>query len=319
MPFKALRDGEPVISLAFSDRSWREEKERQRAGEVAYACPGCGAPVALATSPRGRPFFKHFPNSDCPNSRPKSEEHERLQVEVYQLCTGRGWATDIEARGPGGDWTADVLAAKDGERYAFEVQLAPIAGEALEARSARYRDAGIVPVWLLRKFPARCPFTVPSQTFVTAWARRAEPSLSDDLHPLRLRDEEVDRCFLDAVTVAWSLDPVLVWWRELGAVLAVFDAAGPDRLLLGDRAVRLPGLVGMTLDGKVRDGFAAAIGQAYDRHYELVEAGRIAEIGHARLLGEVRQELGALAWERARRQSPAPARNRKRGGRTRGA
>lgn len=308
MPFKALRDGEPVISLAFSDRAWREEKEHQRAGGVAYACPARGAPVALATSPRGRPFFKHLPNSDCPNSRPKSAEHERLQVAVYRRCTDRGWTTDIETRGPGGDWTSDMLATRDDATYAFKVKLAPISGEALEERSAKYRPAGIVPVWLLKKYPARSPFPELSRTFVTAWTRRADPSLPKDLSPLAIAEEEIDRYFLDCETVRWSVDQTLIYWRELEAVLAEFDVDDPDhqRVLLRGRPTTLAELVAQTLNDDIHREFAASIGDSYGRYYKLVELEEMARMRHERLVREVRQELGAFAWERARQQVCTP-------------
>lgn len=273
MPSKALRDGEPVISLAFSDRAWCGEKEHQRAGGVAYARPACGAPVTLATSSRGRPFFKHLPNSDCPNSRPKSAEHERLQVAVYRRCTDRGWTTDIETRGPGGDWTSDMLATRDDATYAFKVKLAPISGEALEERSAKYRAAGIVPVRLLKKYPARSPFPELSRTFVTAWTRRADPSLPKDLSPLAIAEEEIDRYFLDAGTVPWYVDSTVIYLRELGAVLAEFDGDDPDRerMTLRGRPTTLAELVARVLNGNIYREFTESLSDSYGRYYDLVE------------------------------------------------
>jgi hypothetical protein len=300
MPFKALCDGEPVISLEFPAPAWREEKTRQKAGGVAYSCPHCGASVALATSQRGRPFFKHYPESECPNSRPKSPEHERLQVAVYQLCRDLGWTTDIESRAPGGEWTADVLATRGGEKYAFEVQLAAISGEALEERSLRYRAAGIVPVWLLKKFPARCPVQVPSRTFVTAWTRKEEPALPERLHPLSIPENEIDRYFLDREEDRWSLGPTLVYWRELGAVLAEFDADDHDhgRMTLRREPTTLVDVVTRALDGALQREFNASISDRYTTYYRLIERELVAEREHERLVREVRLQLGTLAWER---------------------
>ena len=302
MPFKALCNGEPVISLDFSASAWREEKQRRKAGDAAYSCPHCGEPMALATSQRGRPYFKHYPKNDCPNSTPKSSEHERLQVAVYQRCRELGWATDIESRGPGGAWTADVLAAKGETTYAFEVQLAPISGEALEDRSKKYRCSGIVPVWLLKKFPARSPFQVPARTFVTAWTRRADPRLSDNFRPLTLPDDEIDRYFLDRETDPWSVDPTVIYWRELGAVLAEFDAADPDhqRMILRGRPTTLTDLVTRALAGDLRGEFTASINYSYTEYYELIEKEKEAEREHERLVREVRRQLGTLACEHAR-------------------
>jgi predicted RNA-binding Zn-ribbon protein involved in translation (DUF1610 family) len=302
MPFKALCDGEPVISLDFAAPAWREEKARQRAGGVAYACPACGEPMALATSQRGRPFFKHYPDSDCPNSAPKSAEHERLQVAVYQRCRELGWATDIEARGPGGRWTADVLAARGAASYAFEVQLAPISGEDLEARSAKYRASGIVPVWLLRKCPARCPVPVPSRTFATAWTRKADAWYPDRRHPAAAPDDRIEEDFLNAETVHWSLDETLVCWRELGAVLAEFDADDPDRerMILRGRPTTLVEVVSRALGGELLAEFAASIQSAYDHYYECAAREERARVDRDRLLGEVRRVLREHERERLR-------------------
>ena len=302
MPFKALCNGEPVISLDFPAPAWREEKERQKTGGVAYFCPHCGESMALATSQRGRPYFKHYPNNDCPNSRPKSSEHERLQVAIYQRCRELGWTTDIESRGPGGAWTADVLAAKGEVRYAFEVQLAFISGEALEDRSRKYRASGIVPVWLLKKFPARSPFQVPSRTFITAWTRKAESRLPGHLHPLTISENEIDRYFLDRETDPWSIGQTILYWRELGAILAEFDADDPDhqRMILGRRPTTLIDLVTRVLDGEIDREFIASISSSYDTYYELIEREKVAEREHERLGKEVRLQLGTLAWERTR-------------------
>ncbi|HIH04085.1 MAG TPA: hypothetical protein HA263_09670 [Methanoregulaceae archaeon] len=302
MPFKALCDGEPVICLDFPAQAWREEKTRRKTGGVSYFCPHCGEPMALATSQRGRPYFKHYPKNDCPNSTPKSSEHERLQVAIYQLCRELGRATDIEARGPGGEWTADVFAAKGEKKCAFEVQLAPISGEALEDRSRKYRASGIVPVWLLKKFPARSPFRVPARTFVTAWRRRTEPRLPESLHPLAISEDEIDLYFLDRETIPWSVSQTVIYWRELGAVLAEFDADDPDhqRVVLRGRPTTLVELVVGALDGEIHREFTASINYSYSEYYGLIEKEKVAQREHERLAREVRQQLGMLAWERVR-------------------
>lgn len=317
MSFKALRDGEPVISLDFNEETWREEKGRQKAGDLEYACLDCGGLVALATSHRGRPFFRHHLNSDCPGGAPMSPEHEQIQVAVYRLCRDLGWTTDIEARGPRGEWTADVLATRDGTTYAFEVQLASITGEELAERSAKYRAAGIVPLWLLRTLPARCPFPVPSRTFTTDWTTLPDPHPSRDTDPWGFSDSEIEERFLCRETEDWSLGETLVYWRELGAVVTEFDPDDPvrDRILVAERATTLAGVVTGTLEGKITGELAAAVRSSYDLQYRYQEREARARAVRDHLVGEIRswpRERGMeglrATISRDRERGPAPPR-----------
>lgn len=65
-----------------------------------------------------------------------------------------GWSAQTEVSGAartGDAWTADVLASKAGETIAVEIQWSSQTDEETWRRQRRYRDSGVLGVWLLRQ------------------------------------------------------------------------------------------------------------------------------------------------------------------------
>ena len=150
--------------------------------------------------------------------------------------------------------------------------------------------AGIVPVWLLRTLPARCPFPVPSRTFTTGWTTLPDPGPPGDADPWCLSDGEIEERFLNRETADWSPGETLVYWRELGAVVTGFDPDDSvhDRILVARCPTNLADVVTGTLEGKVTGELAAAVRSSYDLQYQHHEREMRARATRDHLLGEIR-------------------------------
>lgn len=252
MTFKAVREGDGalIISADFLSPDWKVEKKRAKKGEVKYLCSVCHEPVTLATSHRDTQFFKHLPGSNCPNSQGESLEHARLKSAVYKLCKSLGWDTDIEVAGP--DWRADVLATDGTRKVAFEVQLSGITGETLVERSEKYKRDGITSVWLLKKFPKRCPLERPWNRFrIYSWC--VNWNIPSHITSTDLTAFQVETYFLKCEEKYWSISETIVYWNNLGAILAEFDEDDPDHqmMILKRKPATLISVVTQALGGEI--------------------------------------------------------------------
>lgn len=303
MPLLALLDGNPMIAADFLLPEWREEKERNRRGEVEYHCEYCNERMTLATSDRGTPFFRHYPNTQCPNSERETDEHKRLKVAVYQLCKKAGWETTVEAHPPDRSWRADVLATKGDRRVAFEIQLSPISGEWLQERSEKYRAACIESVWLLDKFPKRCPYEIPSRTYVVGWKRRPDEKIPEHVTSDYSENLIEIYCLYKQTATATTSEP-LTYWAELRAMLAEFDTADPDHqaMILRGRRTTLIELVTRFLTGELARELDSSYECGVDLEKLYSEQAEAAEYQREALIEEVHEFLAAreMAAIRAR-------------------
>lgn len=230
MPFKAVCNGEFVRSPDFDARTWRDEKARHKRGAVEYTCPVCKERLTLATSSTGTPFFKHYRDSKCPVEwGGVSPEHRDLQVAIYRACKAAGWETDIEVRSPSGAWIADVLAWRGKEKWAFEVQLAPITGETLEARANRYRRSHVKSVWFVSKWPALCPYPVHDHTYKVPVLRNEQiRTVPDWVSPDSLGDI-MDRLY--RTSDRRLVEPEhLAYWSRRKAILQHIGQVTPENI-----------------------------------------------------------------------------------------
>jgi hypothetical protein len=269
MPFKALCKGEPVISLDFFLPDWDVQKARHKAGYVSYFCPECGELMTLATSNNSVPFFKHYPNADCPNSKTKSPEHVRLQIVIYQLCKKYGWSTDIEAIGDG--WRADVLASNDQETYAFEVQLSSISGKQLEERSKKYRAEKISPVWLLADLPTSSPF---------------------DNGPYYYRFWYLHDSTYRSTLKAWNLSNDLAFWKDAKTLVLklVWDSGNYQWIKVHERWTILIDIIPKILEGLIGDEMTDLIRQKLDSRDWLLSQSRKSIQEYEQYLSDLEEE-----------------------------
>lgn len=154
MPLLATAaDGTAFRSWDMGDQVWRALRSGYRG--LGLAAPCCGGAVVPARSPNGLRFFRHRPGAAC--HAPESSAHLACKAEVARAAAALGLAVEMEARDPGGGWVADVLVRHPRWAAAVEVQLSRVPPDALAARQARYRDAGIRGAWLLGYGPALPP------------------------------------------------------------------------------------------------------------------------------------------------------------------
>lgn len=83
--------------------------------------------------------------------RGESTLHALIKREIASGMEAASWKLTPEARG--GGWRADLLAEREGQKLALEVQLSPSTLEQYRARQARYEAAGIRCVWLCAYYP----------------------------------------------------------------------------------------------------------------------------------------------------------------------
>lgn len=154
MPFSALFDGEPVISLLMSDVQWEQAKAISKQEENRLLVGHSRLPGFARTSPLGLRHFAHRKGYAPDYEWAESAEHQALKAELVRAIAARGWQVDAEVpSGPEREWIADVLAERDGERIAFEVQWSKQSAEEYVRRTKRYAAAGIECVWFIRHYP----------------------------------------------------------------------------------------------------------------------------------------------------------------------
>lgn len=143
MPLSAVVEGRIVCAPLLDEEAWA----MMRTGPVTLTC---GHPGFGRTSPLGTQHFVHVRDSGCGHA--ESAEHLHLKACVARSVAAAGWAACTEAPGPG--FVADVLAARGSSRVAFEVQRSRQVLREYERRQARYAEAGIRCVWLVKDVPA---------------------------------------------------------------------------------------------------------------------------------------------------------------------
>lgn len=151
MPLRAVTTGgDEIVAPLLDGAAWDDLVARVRGGEVELRMPCCDAVARPRVSPLGTCHFFHQRRGDC-DWKPETAEHLAIKAKVIELFSRRGWVARPEVSGEA--WRADVLAS-DGDRHVVvEVQLSPQDAETTRQRTARYRDAGLRSVWLMRRLP----------------------------------------------------------------------------------------------------------------------------------------------------------------------
>jgi hypothetical protein len=148
MPFRAVVDGENLLSLRIDKEAWRSLTARVRAGEDLVRMTCCQSPGILKISSRGRQFFAHRSQPVECEWKPESPAHIELKAVVHEAVLGvGGWAAEVEASGT--NWQADVLATRGKVRIAIEVQLSTQGQAKTWFREDRYETAAVLPWWIV--------------------------------------------------------------------------------------------------------------------------------------------------------------------------
>ncbi|MCC7002156.1 MAG: hypothetical protein IT357_08380 [Gemmatimonadaceae bacterium] len=120
------------------------------------------------TSKLGTQFFAHYRKHEC-DAALESAAHLEAKRAVYEGCIQAGWAACTEAVGPDGAWRADVLANRDGQQIAFEVQLSRQNAQKTKERHALYAAHGVQCYWFFRRVPFSTPDrSIPAVALLTS-------------------------------------------------------------------------------------------------------------------------------------------------------
>lgn len=166
-----LLDG--LSAPAFADLR-RAVADGQSTGDIPFACAQCGEPVYLtsgkgATGDGRTGFFRHYANNNvecCWRSgthvrsqgavqfggMQEGSEHKALKASLVSVLLADIEVTHLEVEQRvtvGTHWRQpDVLATIDGQRVAFEIQLARLPLTTMVERGKFYRESGIHMVWV---------------------------------------------------------------------------------------------------------------------------------------------------------------------------
>ena len=152
MPFTALFD-EDRLDLAIPDDVIWKSIHHAKLGDR-LRCPACKAQVqAVQRYDTGTRFVRHITGqTDCPLSRPESEEHRWLKARLVEIANAHGWRAQSEVIGEG--WIADVLAHHPDDpnrQWIFEVQLSGQTPPVTDQRSAVRAAPGRNVVWITQR------------------------------------------------------------------------------------------------------------------------------------------------------------------------
>lgn len=205
MPFVAYLGDRRVDADAMTPTSWVALKADPAREQLVL--PQCGVRAVAKTSRRGRQFFAHHRESSCalPHSA-ESEAHRVLKSALAaRINATAGWRAVIEYT-EDRSWITDVMAlSRHGQRIAFEVQLSTQTEEGYAARTQRYFDAGVGPVWVVPAGLAELDLQVP---YLTCGITKSTPVPED---PDRL---------LGHTAYQWLLGEVLDTGAAIERVLA---------------------------------------------------------------------------------------------------
>ena len=153
MPLRCVDEqGATIDASTCSEAEWKALRARARA-ERHLRMPCCPAQAVLKTSRLGTRFFAHKAKGTC-TWKPEGDVHIHLKALTLNAAREAGWGAESESSGstPDGErWTADVLAWRDDEKIAVEIQWSGQTNEETLRRQERYRRSGIMGVWLLRQ------------------------------------------------------------------------------------------------------------------------------------------------------------------------
>lgn len=159
----AMLDGARIDASAETPESWLELKQSEDRKRLVM--PGCGLRAIARSSKLSTRYFAHHRQADCKIEHGGETPQHLAMKEALKLCINNvsGWHAVVEYAHPSRNWIVDVLAESDNlkTRVAFEVQLSAQPPDKYFARSQRYFDSGMFPVWLVPRGLDYQPTKVP--------------------------------------------------------------------------------------------------------------------------------------------------------------
>lgn len=140
--------GGTVNALRMSRTEFEALQKSYTVGELLMpCCPGAAVPKV---SPNGLQHFAHA-SGVCSESE-ESQWHQRAKHTIRAHLEALGCTATVEepGHGAGGRWQADVWGERGDIRIAVEIQRSYQHFRDYLERQAKYREAGVRTVWLLR-------------------------------------------------------------------------------------------------------------------------------------------------------------------------
>lgn len=150
MPLTAYLYSQKIFAPLLNDNEWWHIKSSLKKNPEYLHFKCCQSPVYARVSKNGVKHFVHK-NTDHCNYVHESEDHLLLKMEVYKTCQKLGWEAEIEFAGD--NFKADVLAQKNGQRVAFEIQLSRQDLRSTIQRQKALHKAGVRGAWLFKHLP----------------------------------------------------------------------------------------------------------------------------------------------------------------------
>ena len=111
-----------------------------------FICPGFMAIRKVD----GRPHAMHVAKGERPETKAESDLHKALREYTAEVASGEGFRVARAEGAEGGKRRTDVtVEGADRHRFAYEIQLAAIAGGSVDERTRRAQRGGLTPLWLV--------------------------------------------------------------------------------------------------------------------------------------------------------------------------
>lgn len=151
MPFKAMLNGEQVISFLLTEEEWTECRAASKKDPDKLVLPDTCVPCFGRTSSKGlRHFVRRAGTGPEAETAPESWQHLMLKKLVAEQALSLGWEVDVEVPAPGGEWVADTMMTKGDRRVVIEAQWSQQPLEEYQRRQQRYKEGGIECWWITR-------------------------------------------------------------------------------------------------------------------------------------------------------------------------
>ncbi|WJZ68633.1 competence protein CoiA family protein [Kocuria rosea] len=151
MPFKAMLDGEQIISFLLTEEDWALCRATSKKDPDKLVLPDTRVPCFGRTSSKGlRHFVRRAGTEPEGETAPESWQHLMLKKLVAEQALSLGWEVDVEVPAPGGEWVADTMMTKGNRRVVIEAQWSQQTLDEYQRRQQRYTEAGIECWWITR-------------------------------------------------------------------------------------------------------------------------------------------------------------------------
>lgn len=155
----------------------RAEIERYRR-EFQFYCPACKELVMIKSGEKMIPHFAHYPKSNCLEVKGgEGHYHETGKLLLYQWLQSQHLQVELEPYLKEIKQQPDILLLLNGKSIAIEYQCARIPIRDILLRNEGYKQAGIIPIWILgaKQFKRQGKFHLKVDQFTSQFIHQFTP------------------------------------------------------------------------------------------------------------------------------------------------